>query len=759
MKCYVALVVASALLGGCSSAKQAPVDAGADGGGAPTLAGHIYVVAHEDDDLLFTNPDLQRSIEANHAIRVVYVTSAGTSEPTSWRAREHAAFKPLMTMAKATFDPIADSATYWTCGPHVYAGFTTQLCTLTQNPRVNVVYVRVPDGKLASLWATESGAPLFVTPAPTLASVDGLNTYTKSGLVDLLAAIFAEVGPERVGMMDSTFGYGDDHLDHHAAGFFALEALHQWGGVTQARIYRAYTMDGAPTYYTNPEAAPQTLSADEYTEKHAIMYAYAGGFPDGSTFDNWCRRQYVISRIAKGIGPLATAGGCLDAQSGGTADGTPVVVATCDGSAAQRWTLTPDYQIQGPGGKCLTLVDGGAVQLAACTAIAAQKWSLFANGQLRGQNGICLADDGAGAAGAAICTFEVAGTRRLPKAAQRFTQLAAPALTWSKDTDFSDAQVGAQAASYRSLQVVDLDLDGYADACIRLPGGLDCATNGHSLLGAATLASASFTDASGWSNEALGATVQYADVDGDKRPDACARGPGGIVCALGSGSAFAAPTAWSSEFADTNAYKSVRFGDVNGDGYADVCGRTVTGVVCALNTKGGAFAASSPWITTEFTDAAGWNADACAGTVQLADVDGDGKADVCGRGPAGLTCATSNGATGFIRPHFWSFRDDFSDGAGWNAAAGYYDSIHFGDVNGDGAADVCGRNAKGVSCALSSGTAFEQAMVVQPNAFTDAQGWMPDPYGVSLRVADIDHDGRADLCGRSPTGLSCSIMP
>jgi len=181
--------------------------------------------------------------------------------------------------------------------------------------------------------------------------------------------------------------------------------------------------------------------------------------------------------------------------------------------------------------------------------------------------------------------------------------------------------------------------------------------------------------------------------------------------------------------------------------------------VCALNTKAGAFAASTPWTTTEFTDAAGWKADAYASTVQLADVDGDGSADVCGRGPSGLTCATSNGSNAFVHAHLWSFREDFSDATGWNAAAGYYGSIHFGDVNGDGRADVCGRHATGVLCALSSSAAFEQAILVQPNAFTDAEGWLPDAYGVSLRLADIDHDGRADLCGRSSAGLGCSTMP
>ena len=116
-------------------------------------------------------------------------------------------------------------------------------------------------------------------------------------------------------------------------------------------------------------------------------------------------------------------------------------------------------------------------------------------------------------------------------------------------------------------------------------------------------------------------------------------------------------------FAGAAYYRSIHFADVNGDGYADVCGRNASGVTCALNTKNGAFAASTMWITTEFTDAAGWSADAYGSTVQLADINGDGRADVCGRGSAGLRCATSNGTTGFVDGTLWSFRADFADSA------------------------------------------------------------------------------------------------
>ncbi len=43
----------------------------------------------------------------------------------------------------------------------------------------------------------------------------------------------------------------------------------------------------------------------------------------------------------------------------------------------------------------------------------------------------------------------------------------------------------------------------------------------------------------------------------------------------------------------------------------------------------------------DFTDALGWLPDKHGTTLMLGDVDGDGRADVCGRGGATLLCGWS----------------------------------------------------------------------------------------------------------------------
>ena len=132
-----------------------------------------------------------------------------------------------------------------------------------------------------------------------------------------------------------------------------------------------------------------------------------------------------------------------------------------------------------------------------------------------------------------------------------------------------------------------------------------------------------------------------------------------------------------------------------------------------------------------------------------ADVDGDGKADVCARAAAGIICELSSGAefpTAVTGPAW-------SDANGW-ANPQYYNTIQFVDMDGDGKADVCGRAAAGVVCELSDGKSFPTE--IQGPAWSDAEGWAAPEYESTIRFADIDGDGKVDVCGRSAAGIVCS---
>ncbi|WP_405099638.1 RICIN domain-containing protein [Micromonospora sp. NBC_01412] len=95
-------------------------------------------------------------------------------------------------------------------------------------------------------------------------------------------------------------------------------------------------------------------------------------------------------------GPVRGLGGkCLDVRNGASADGTQVQIYTCNGSAAQTWTVTPNSTVRALG-KCLDVsgagtADGTKIQLWTCNGTGAQSWSAQVDGTLRNVgSGKCL---------------------------------------------------------------------------------------------------------------------------------------------------------------------------------------------------------------------------------------------------------------------------------------------------------------------------------------------------------------------------------
>ncbi|WP_370353067.1 ricin-type beta-trefoil lectin domain protein [Catenulispora sp. EB89] len=93
---------------------------------------------------------------------------------------------------------------------------------------------------------------------------------------------------------------------------------------------------------------------------------------------------------------------CIDDRSGNTADGNPIQIYTCNNSAAQQWTITPQ-----PGGvlntittsgKCLTVAGSGTasgtgIDLYTCNGTPADYWTIDSDGQLWNPHSqMCLAD-------------------------------------------------------------------------------------------------------------------------------------------------------------------------------------------------------------------------------------------------------------------------------------------------------------------------------------------------------------------------------
>ncbi|MDX6247925.1 MAG: hypothetical protein QOF10_1285 [Kribbellaceae bacterium] len=171
------------------------------------------------------------------------------------------------------------------------------------------------------------------------------------------------------------------------------------GGQQFANGFHTFTVDWEPnsiTWYVDgiqyQRRTPADLGGKTWVYNHPFFMimnvavgGYWPGYPDGSTvMPQTMTIDYVRVSSLSGGGTGASqitglAGKCVDVAGANSADGTPVQLYDCNGTAAQQWTRPGDGTIRALG-KCLDVAnagtaDGTRVQLASCNGSGAQQWT------------------------------------------------------------------------------------------------------------------------------------------------------------------------------------------------------------------------------------------------------------------------------------------------------------------------------------------------------------------------------------------------
>lgn len=191
--------------------------------------------------------------------------------------------------------------------------------------------------------------------------------------------------------------------------------------------------------------------------------------------------------------------------------------------------------------------------------------------------------------------------------------------------------------------------------------------------------------------------------------------------------------------------------DVTGSNGADIVGFGNGGVHVALSNGDGTFGASRLVLANfgESPEAGNWQVARHPRT--LANVSGENGADIVGFGNGGVHVALSNGdgtfrSAGLVLENF----GESAEAGGWQAAR--HPRV-MADITGDGKADIVGFGTAGVHTALSNGDGtFRPVGVVVDNFGYDAGGWRVEKH---LRVlADITGENGADIIGFGDAGVS-----
>jgi len=203
-----------------------------------------------------------------------------------------------------------------------------------------------------------------------------------------------------------------------------------------------FYLDGA-SYFTVTEAQVGTSTwqaAFDHNLSIIFDLAMGGGFPNGvcgctspssaTTSGGTMSVGYVAAYTTNGstsggggttggsgTGPITGYNGlCLDDRSASTANFNPVQVYTCNGTAAQQWTVVQAGSTLHVLGKCLDIngggtADGTTVDLYDCNNTAAQVWIPQSNGELYNpQSNKCLDDTGYGGSGTQVQIWDCADT-------------------------------------------------------------------------------------------------------------------------------------------------------------------------------------------------------------------------------------------------------------------------------------------------------------------------------------------------------------
>jgi LmbE family N-acetylglucosaminyl deacetylase len=241
--------------------------AGTDCAG-PTI---MNFVAHEDDDLLFMNPDLLHEIKGGDCVRTIFLTAGNDGKGESyWLSRQLG--------AEAAYNEMLGTNSIWI--QRTVQLNTSEYITVA-NPRdnlkISLIFFDLPDGNLTGqgfpMSHFESLAKLQSGAISTIQSVDGQSTYTAPQLVKDLAELMVLYHPSEIHTQADVKSVPyPDHSDHIATGKFTQAAATVYdqeqfiGAVTiPVKLYVGYPIHGYPA----------NVSGSDLEQKEAAFFVYA----------------------------------------------------------------------------------------------------------------------------------------------------------------------------------------------------------------------------------------------------------------------------------------------------------------------------------------------------------------------------------------------------------------------------------------------------------------------------------------------------
>jgi LmbE family N-acetylglucosaminyl deacetylase len=263
----------------------------------PTI---MTVIAHQDDDLLFMNPDTLHNVRSGYCMRTIYLTAgdAGTHNSFYWLGREQGAEAAYNYMSP-------NSSSIW---EERIVKLANNEYVVIANPRgntkISLIFMRLPDGNtkgqgfpatnFESLLRLQAGKISFTH------SVDGQSQYSSADLVNALDALLHFYQPTEIHTQANYISTRYvDHSDHMAVGRYMKQAYAKYETeqfnnqvVIPIKYYTGYPTHAFPTNVSGQDLADKTNAYLAYANFDGAVCKSIHQCNFGSTFGYYLTRQY-----------------------------------------------------------------------------------------------------------------------------------------------------------------------------------------------------------------------------------------------------------------------------------------------------------------------------------------------------------------------------------------------------------------------------------------------------------------------------------
>lgn len=259
----------------------------------------MQVVAHEDDDLLFMNPDVSASIAAGVPSVTVYLsagnlTGTGTTDAQRTRNRQRGVQDAYARMAGVA--TIAPNQADWRGDLLTIAGRQVERYRLTARPDVALVFLNLHDGQLANIYSGTTDTSVI----PEAGVVTTSFSYKRADVTAVLSGLLATYQPTvlRFQDLDPDVRYGpQEHPDHRATVRFITDAATSSASRAIQVSYRDYEISQSVANLSAAAVADKTATLSLYAS-YDVKYA-PNNWP-ARAYRRWARGTTWVGRNADG---------------------------------------------------------------------------------------------------------------------------------------------------------------------------------------------------------------------------------------------------------------------------------------------------------------------------------------------------------------------------------------------------------------------------------------------------------------------------